>query len=135
MTKIKVALGGRVAEEIVFGEITTGAESDIQQLTDIARNMVGRWGMSDAVGPVAVLPTDGRGPLLPGSSETSEHTHRLVDEEEVRRLVDDAHDEVTELLSGNRDKLDSLVAALLEHETLDEPDAYAAAGISPDQKS
>ena len=130
MAKIKVALGGRVAEEIVFGEITTGAESDIQQLTEIARNMVGRWGMSEAVGPIAVLPSDGRGPLLPGASETSESTQRLVDEE-VRRLVDEAHDEVTRLLGENRDKLDSLVDALLEHETLDEPDAYAAAGISP----
>jgi cell division protease FtsH len=129
ITKIKVALGGRVAEEIVFGDITTGAESDIQQLTEIARNMVGRWGMSEAVGPVAVLPSDGRGPLLPGASETSEHTHRLVDEE-VRKLVDDAHDEVTRLLTENRDKLDSLAQALLERETLDEPDAYAAAGIS-----
>jgi cell division protease FtsH len=130
MAKIKVALGGRVAEELVFGEITTGAESDIQQLTEIARNMVGRWGMSDAVGPVAVLPSDGRGPLLPGASETSEHTHQLVDEE-VRRLVDGAHDEVTRLLGDNRDKLDSLVAALLEHETLDQHDAYEAAGITP----
>jgi cell division protease FtsH len=132
MAKIKVALGGRVAEEIVFGEITTGAESDIQQLTAIARNMVGRWGMSDAVGPIAVLPSDDRGPLLPGSSETSESTQRLVDEE-VRRLVEGAHEEVTRLLGDNRDKLDALVEALLAHETLDEHDAYAAAGISPAQ--
>ena len=54
--KIKVALGGRAAEEVVFGEPTTGAESDIQQLTEIARQMVGRWGMSPAVGPLAVIP-------------------------------------------------------------------------------
>ena len=69
--KIRVALGGRVAEEVVFGSITSGAESDIQQLTPIARQMVGRWGMSDAIGPIAVLPADGQGPLLPGASETS----------------------------------------------------------------
>ena len=74
--KIKVALGGRVAEEIVYGTITTGAESDIQQLTQIARQMVGRWGMSEAIGPVAVLPEDGQGPFLPGVSETSEDTQR-----------------------------------------------------------
>jgi cell division protease FtsH len=129
ISKIRVALGGRVAEEIVFGEITTGAESDIQQLTEIARNMVGRWGMSDAVGPVAVLPSDGRGPLLPGASETSDEMQRLVDNE-VRRLVDEAHEEVTDLLTTNRDKLDSLAEALLKNETLDELDAYAAAGIS-----
>ncbi len=64
--KIRVALGGRVAEEIVYGTITTGAESDIQQLTQIARQMVGRWGMSEAIGPIAVLPADGEGPFLPG---------------------------------------------------------------------
>ena len=60
--KIRVALGGRVAEETVFGTITTGAESDIEQLTAIARQMVGRWGMSDAIGPLAVLPRDGERP-------------------------------------------------------------------------
>src|SRR5439155_27375907 len=86
--KIKVALGGRVAEELVFGEITTGAESDIQQLTDIARRMVGRWGMSRKVGPIAVLPSEPNGPLLPGTSETSQSTQQLVDAE-VRRIVDD----------------------------------------------
>ena len=69
--KIRVALGGRVAEEVVYGKITTGAESDIQQLTQIARQMVGRWGMSAKLGPVAVLPADGQGPLMPGVSETS----------------------------------------------------------------
>ena len=97
LAQIKVALGGRAAEEIVFGDLTTGAESDIQQLTRIARHMVGRWGMSRAIGPIAVLPRDGMGPLLPGVSETSEATQRLVDEE-VRRIVETAHDEVTELL-------------------------------------
>src|SRR5204863_5714327 len=96
--KIKVALGGRVAEEIVFGEITTGAESDIQQLTEIARRMVGRWGMSEAIGPVAVLPSEANGPLLPGASETSQTTQQLVDQE-VRRIVDDAHHDVTMLLT------------------------------------
>jgi cell division protease FtsH len=129
--KIKVALGGRVAEELVFGEITTGAESDIQQLTEIARRMVGRWGMSEAVGPIAVLPSEPNGPLLPGTSETSESTQQLVDSE-VRRIVDDAHHEVTMLLTDRRANLDALAHALLERETLDEGDAYAAAGISRD---
>ncbi len=69
--KIKVSLGGRVAEEVVYGKITTGAESDLQQLTQIARQMVGRWGMSDKLGPITLLPSDGQGPLLPGASETS----------------------------------------------------------------
>jgi cell division protease FtsH len=126
--KIKVALGGRAAEEVVLGETSTGAESDIQQLTEIARQMVGRWGMSSAIGPVAVLPRDGMGPFLPGAAEVSPDTQKLVDEE-VRRLVDEAHQEVVALLRENRDKLDSLATALLEHETLDEEDAYAAAGV------
>jgi cell division protease FtsH len=128
IARIKVALGGRTAEETVFGDITTGAESDIQQLTQIARHMVGRWGMSEAIGPVAVIPADGAGPLLPGVSETSEETQRIIDHE-VRRIVDAAHDEVTELLVSHRSNLDSLVATLLERETLDGPDAYAAAGL------
>ncbi len=85
--KIKVALGGRVAEEVVYGQITTGAESDIQQLTQIARQMVGRWGMSDKLGPVSVLPSDGAGPLLPGVSETSQQTQWLIDQE-VQRMVE-----------------------------------------------
>jgi len=126
--KIKVALGGRAAEELVYGDLTTGAESDIQQLTQIARQMVGRWGMSPAIGTVAVLPTDGRGPLLPGAADVSEETQRLIDEE-VRKLVAAAHDEVVALLETNRSRLDSLAEALLRHETLDQADAYAAAGI------
>jgi cell division protease FtsH len=126
--KIKVALGGRVAEEVVYGTITAGAESDIQQLTAIARQMVGRWGMSESVGPIAVLPSDGQGPLLPGVSEVSQATQEIVDRE-VRRIVDTAHAEVTRLLTEHRSKLDSLTDALLETETLDEADAYVAAGV------
>jgi len=127
--KIKVSLGGRAAEEVVFGETSSGAESDIQQLTELARQMVGRWGMSPAVGPIAVIPRDGQGPLLPGVAEVSPETQRLVDDE-VRRIVDEAHAEVVDLLRANRDKLDSLAHALLEHETLDQDDAYAAAGVA-----
>ena len=126
--KINVALGGRAAEEVVLGETSTGAESDIQQLTEIARQMVGRWGMSSAIGPVAVLPRDGAGPLLPGVAEVSPDTQRLVDDE-VRRIIEESHQQVVDLLRHNRGKLDALAAALLEHETLDEKDAYAAAGV------
>jgi cell division protease FtsH len=128
LAKLKVAVGGRVAEELVLGTITTGAESDIQQLTQIARQMVGRWGMSDAIGLVAVVPMDGQGPLLPGAAETSQATQQLVDDE-VRRLVDSAHRDVTDLLTMHREQLDALTAALLEAETLDGIDAYRAAGL------
>jgi cell division protease FtsH len=126
--KINVALGGRAAEEVVYGETSTGAESDIQQLTEIARQMVGRWGMSAAIGPIAVIPRDGAGPFLPGAAEVSPDTQRVVDEE-VRRIVEESHQQVVALLRQNRSKLDSLADALLEHETLDEEDAYAAAGV------
>jgi cell division protease FtsH len=126
--KILVALGGRVAEEVVYGTFSTGAESDIQQLTQIARQMVGRWGMSKRIGPVAVLPSDGNGPWLPGVSETSAETQRLVDEE-VHNLIEDAYRDATELVRAHREQLESLAQALLRAETLDMIDAYAAAGL------
>jgi cell division protease FtsH len=125
--KIRVALGGRAAEELVFGEISTGAESDIEQLTGLARQMVGRWGMSETVGPVALLPRAGSQPF-PGLSEVSPETQKLVDDE-IRRIVATAHEHVLALLRENRSRLDSLAEALLEHETLDEDDAYAAADV------
>ncbi len=128
LTRIRVALGGRVAEEIVYDSISAGAESDIQQLTMIARQMVGRWGMSRQIGPIAVLPSEAQNPLLPGVAEVSESTRRLVDEE-VRRIVEEAHTAVTQLLTEHRDRLDSLTEALLAAETLDEDDAYAAARV------
>jgi cell division protease FtsH len=136
LAKIKVALGGRVAEEVVFGTITTGAESDIQQLTEIARGMVGRWGMSRRIGPIAVLPAEQNGPLLPGASGTSESVQQLVDDE-VRRIVDESHAAVTELLTSRREQLDALTDALLREETLDEIDAYAAADVhrAPDSST
>ena len=126
--RLRVALGGRVAEELVYDSISSGAESDIQQMTAIARQMVGRWGMSPAIGPVAVLPADGDGPLLPGVSQTSEDTQKIVDAE-VRRLADEAHADATDLLRRERSRLDALTKALLEAETLDEEAAYAAAGV------
>jgi cell division protease FtsH len=84
--------------------------------------------MSDAIGPVAVVPRDGAGPFLPGAGDPSPDTRKLVDEE-VRRIVDEAQREVLMLLRQNRSRLDALAGALLEHETLDETDAYAAAGV------
>ena len=129
IAKIKVSLGGRAAEEIVFDQPTTGAESDIEQLTGIARHMVGRWGMSRTVGPLAVLARDGQGPFLPGVSEVSQHTQQLVDDE-VHRIIQEAYEEVVPLLQTNHDRLDSLAQALLEHETLDEDQAYEAARVA-----
>ncbi len=125
------ALGGRAAEELVYGDVTTGAESDLEQVTRIARHMVGRWGMSEAIGPVSVLPGPQDEPLLfPGApGAVSERTRELVDAE-VRRIVDECYDEAVELLRANRDKLEALARALLARETLDEEDAYQAAGVA-----
>ncbi len=126
--KIRVSIGGRAAEELEFNDATTGAESDIQQVTRLARGMVERWGMSERVGFLVVTPSEGRNPLLPGSEPVSEATQELVDSE-VRRIVDEELEATRVLLSANRDKLDALAQALLESETLDEQEAYAAAGI------
>ena len=84
--------------------------------------------MSEKLGPITWLASDGQGPLLPGASESSPQTQWVVDEE-LHRLIDDAHGEVTELLSEHRDELDNLAHALLKAETLDAADAYAAAGV------
>jgi cell division protease FtsH len=128
LAQIKVALGGRAAEKVVLDDLSTGAESDIQNLTRVARGMVGRWGMSDAVGPIAV--TDGRqdGVLLPGTTPASEPTQELVDQE-VRRIVDESERDVVNLLEEHREQLDALANALLERETLDQQDAYEVAGV------
>ena len=102
------ALGGRAAEQLVFGDITTGAESDLEQATRIARQMVGRWGMSDAIGPVSVLPgPGGEGQLFPGTDPPSPQTLELLDSE-VRRIMDESETTALELLGQQRERLDNL---------------------------
>ncbi len=129
--RITGALGGRAAEELIYGDITTGAESDLEQVTNIAKRMVGRWGMSDAIGPVSVLPGPNDEPtLFPGlgGGGVSPRTQELVDEE-VRRIVDGCYDDALRILGDNRERLEALTRALLERETLDQADAYRVAGI------
>jgi cell division protease FtsH len=118
---IRVLLAGRAAEEIVFGELTSGAESDLEQLTNIARYMVGRWGMSESVGMMTVIDRDLQ-------ANASPHVLALLDDE-VRQIAEAAYADITALIREERDRLDALVAALLLHETLDADDAYAAAGL------
>ena len=89
--------------------------------------MVGLWGKSDVIGPVTVITDDGQLPI-PGASDISPQTQQLVDEE-VRHLIEQQHEHVTQLMSGHREQLDALAGALLEHETLEQAEAYAAAGI------
>ncbi len=118
------ALGGMAAEDEVFGVITTGAESDLQTATGIARQMIGRWGMSPRVGPVQVYPLEGD----PRQTGASEALLEAVDEE-VRTLIADCYAEARRLLADNRDRLEAIVAALMERESLDEAEVYAVVGI------
>jgi cell division protease FtsH len=124
--RVKMALGGRAAEELVFGDQTTGAEGDIAQVTALVRHMVGRWGMSSAIGMVAVLPHDGGNPW---GELTSPRTLELVDEE-VRRTIEAAYEKVMALLATERSRLEALVEALLDRETLDQIDAYRIADLT-----
>ena len=126
--RIVGALGGRAAEELIYHETTTGPESDLEQATAIARQMVGRWGMSDTVGPVSVLPRDGQQTWPADPSGPSDETRKLVDDE-VRRILDDCSGTASQVLADNRDKLDALAQALLQRETLEEEEAYAIAGV------
>ena len=118
------ALGGMAAEQEVFDVVTTGAESDLENATRIARSMVGRWGMSERIGPVSVLPADGD----PRTSGVSSELLDAVDTE-VRRISEECYGEARRLLRDNRDRLDAVVVRLLERETLDEAEVYAAAGL------
>ena len=128
------ALGGRVAEEIVYGTRTTGAESDIEQATDLARRMVTRWGMSEKLGTVELAPREN--PYLGGpggySAEKhfSEETARIVDSE-VHRIIGECHDEARRLLTEHRKELEALARALLERETLDEEEILDVTGLPP----
>jgi cell division protease FtsH len=112
----------------VYGDVTTGAENDLDQVSRIARQMVGRWGMSETVGPVSVLPPPGQESPL-GLDGVAPATKELIDRE-VRRIVEECYREAVTALDMHRDQLDSLAHTLLERETLDEDDAYAAAGMS-----
>ena len=127
--RIAGALGGRAAEQLVYGEVTTGAESDLEQATRLARQMVGRWGMSTAVGPVSVLPGPGAQPTFGADgSDPAPATRELVDAE-VRRILEEADERARRTLAEHRASLESLVEALLTAETLDADAAYRAAGI------
>jgi cell division protease FtsH len=126
-------LGGRAAEEIVYGTKTTGAESDIEQATGLARRMVTRWGMSERLGLVQLAPREN--PYLNGSGgyagarPFSEETAEAIDAE-VLKIIGESHEEAKRLLSAHRRQLDALVNALLERETLNEQEILEVTGLS-----
>ncbi|MEU6588047.1 ATP-dependent zinc metalloprotease FtsH [Streptomyces sp. NPDC046881] len=120
------ALGGMAAEEVVYGVVTTGAENDLEQVTNIARGMVGRWGMSERVGRLSALPSDAQQAYgLSAAPQTLD-----VIDSEMRRIVDECYEEACRKLRDHRGRLDALAQALLETETLEEADAYRIAGIT-----
>ncbi|MEJ2032371.1 MAG: ATP-dependent zinc metalloprotease FtsH [Deltaproteobacteria bacterium] len=124
LNNIAILLGGRVAEELIFNEITTGAGSDIERATEMARKMVCEWGMSDELGPLTFGKKEEQiflGREIAQHRDYSETTAIRIDEE-VKRLVVDANHKVTELLSENEALLRELAQALLEKETLNLPD-------------
>jgi len=127
--RIAGMLAGRAAEELIYDDVTTGAENDLEQATGIAKQMVGRWGMSEKVGLMTVLPDPRREqPLGLGGDGTSPATQELI-ETEARRILDQGHDQALATLRANRHRLDALVETLLRTETLDTADAYRAAGV------
>jgi cell division protease FtsH len=127
LARIHVLLGGRAAEEIIFGDISTGAQNDLQKATEIARNMVTQFGMSEKLGLVAL-----EGPRTPtflpvptaGEKEYSDDTARLVDEE-IKKLLNDAHVKVREILGAHRQALEELAKLLLEKEVVERPELLA----------
>ena len=127
--RITGALGGRAAEELVFDDFTTGAESDLDMVTTIARQMVGRWGMSPAIGPVTMLPSPGQEQFVFDGSGPAPATREIVDAE-VRRIIEECYTDALETLRTHRPNLDRLAERLLDAETLDEEEAYEAAGLT-----
>ena len=127
--RITSALGGRAAEKLVYGVVTTGAENDLQQVTEIARHMVLRWGMSEKLGPISfVAPQDEGLPPAFQHQPYSEATAELIDAE-VRRIVEECHREADRLLSAHRDKLEALAQALLKAESLNEKEIREVTGL------
>lgn len=130
--RLLVALGGRAAEQVIFKEPTTGAESDLRTVTDMARRMVAQWGMSDAIGTLNFGDHD-RQPFLGYSlaqdRSYSEETAAKIDAE-VRRIVDAAYEKTIRLLADNREKLEALAEALLTHEILSRDEVFTVIGVA-----
>ena len=135
---IAVSLGGYVAEKMVFDDVTTGPSNDIQVLTNLARNMVTRWGMSEKLGTVALTGDDGKAMFGAGvnSREYSEQVSAEIDAE-VRRIVDDAYTKAEDILTTHRGALDAIAKRLIEKETIerdDFEDLLRENGITPKEK-
>jgi cell division protease FtsH len=128
--RITSALGGRAAERLVYGGLTTGAESDLRQVAEIARRMVVRWGMSAHLGPMSLSgPDDDAQPPFLQRRSHSEATMELIDEE-IRSIVQTSYREAERVLAAHRPQLDALAAALLASESLDQQAILDATGLA-----
>ncbi|MFF2520416.1 ATP-dependent zinc metalloprotease FtsH [Streptomyces sp. NPDC058086] len=120
------ALGGMAAEHVVYGVVTTGSENDLEQVTNVVRGMVARWGMSERVGRLSALPNDAQQAYglaaAPATLDSIDH--------EMRRIVDECYEEACQKLRDHRDQLNALAEALLANETLEEAQAYRIAGVT-----
>jgi cell division protease FtsH len=131
--RIAGALGGRVAEEVVFNVLSTGAENDLQNATSLARQMVTRWGMSERIGPVSLNQDDGNQFLGPGFGTGREHSETLAAQvdQEVRRILEECEVRARTLLTTERHRLEALAEALLREESLDEAEILEVTGLTP----
>ena len=121
LQNISVLFGGRIAEEIFMGQMTTGASNDFERATEMARRMVTQWGMSDALGPMVYGENEGEvflGRSITTHKNVSEATMQKVDAE-IRRIIDQQYALARKLIEDNRDKVEAMAKALLEWETLD----------------
>lgn len=123
-SRIATLFGGRIAEEMIFGpeSVTTGASNDIERATEIARNMVTRWGLSDRLGPLTYSEESGEvflGRTVTQHKQVSDVTAHAIDEE-VRRLIDTNYQRARDILQANIDKLHKMAEALMKYETIDE---------------
>jgi cell division protease FtsH len=118
LDRIGVALAGRATEELIFQDVTTGAQNDFQQATNIARRMVTRWGMSDLIGKIALVSdTDSYLGDYGGAREYSNSTAKIIDDE-LKKIIDGEYQRIKDLIDGHREQLESLVRVLLERETI-----------------
>ena len=123
-------LGGRVAEELVFGDITTGAQNDLDRATKVARQMVTEYGMSDRLGPLTLGQKQGEVFLGRDFASHPDYSDQVAFEidSEIRRMIDDAHDEALEILQEHRGKLDELAGVLIERETIEKEELIQLLG-------
>jgi cell division protease FtsH len=124
LSQITSLFGGRVAEELIFGSdaVTTGASNDIERTTELARNMVTKWGFSDRLGPLTYTEEEGEvflGRSVTQHKQVSDVTVHAIDEE-VRNIIDSSYEHATKILTDNKDKLHAMAAALIKYETIDQ---------------